>query len=619
MEPTNPPASPQEPTDGPPTPPAAPDPMTPPDLTGPSPSPAPAASPTVPDLVPSSPEPPAPASEPPAPVSPVISQTFPSDDSKTPPPPPFVASAQPDITPPTSAASTQPGQPAQPVQPAQPSPFGPQPTVMVGDGGMPVPDSGQVFTATNPAAPQASGRKISKRMLIPIIAASTFLVLAGGAAAFYFGYYMNPSVIYSQSLGDTGKGYDKLVTYADQQSKLGIKGYTGSGSYQYKGSDSSVDGKVVFKASGDNSDVAFDVGTSGVRVNTDIRTIKSGKTTPDIYLKFGGIKGLGTMIGSPELDPELAKLDNNWIVIDHTFIDSLNAQSGQSSGSSSPTRDQVLDEARAFGKVNQEYLFTTAKDKAVTKVVKKLGAETVDGHKTYHYLIALQKDNVKKYILAQRDALKSSKLDDWLKKNDYESSVISSFDDAADSTKDIKSSDTYDIWMDVSHRVVYKVRVKDKSSGTQPINGGSANPADNYVDFGLNYKGGDDYPFFIAGKSKDSGQTTDYSFVTDVNTKTSKVNFKFDLKDSGSYSDSVAADFSVQTSGSVIRIDKPANAIPVAQVLNDLGLGDLIGGGGAASDGTSPLVLGDKLHIPGGANVPASVIQNSLLRRVIGQ
>ncbi len=616
MEPPNPPASPQEPPAEPPTPPAAPDPMTPPDLVSPTPSSAPPASPTVPDLVPSS-EPSVSASEPPAPVSPGISQTFPSDDSKTPPPPPFTASAQSDATPPAPAPSA-PAQPDQPIQASQPSPFGPQPTVTVGDGGVPVANSGQVFTATSPIGSQGAGRKISKKMLIPIIAASTLLVLVGGAAAFYFGYYMNPSVIYSQSLGDTGKGYDKLVSYADQQSKLGIKGYTGSGSYQSKSSGSSVDGKIAFKASGGNSDLTFDVGTEGVRVNTDIRTIKSGTTTPDIYLKFSGIKGLGTMIGSPELNPELAKLDNNWIVIDHTFIDSLNTRSGQSSGTSSPTRDQVLDEASAFGKVNQEYLFTTAKDKAVTKVVKKLGTETVDGHKTYHYVIALQKDNVKKYILAQRDALKNSKLDDWLKKNDYESSAISSFNDAADSTKDIKSSDTYDIWMDVSHRVVYKVRVKDKTGDVKTGADSSGNPANNYVDFGLNYKGGDDYPLFISGKSEDGGQTTDYSFVTDVNTKDNKVDFKFDLKDSGSFSDNFAADFVVRTSGSAIRIDKPANAIPVIQVLNDLGLGDLIGGSGAASGSISPLVLGDKLHIPVVA-VSTDTIQNSLLRRVTGQ
>ena len=420
---------------------------------------------------------------------------------------------------------------------------------------------------------------------------------------------MNPSVIYSQSLGDTGKGYDKLVNYANQESKLNIKGYTGSGSYKVESSGSTVDGKIAFKGSGNNADLTFDVGTQGVRVSTDIRAIKSSSNTPDVYLKFSGIKGLGGAIGAPDLDPELAKLDGNWILIDHTLIDSLNTESGQSQ-MTYPTRAQVLDEASAFGKVNKEYLFSTSKDKAVTKVVKKIGKETVDGHKTYHYVIALQKDNVKKYILAQRDALKGSKLDDWLKKNDYESSVISSFNDAADSTKDIKDSDTYDIWMDTSHRVVYKFRVKDTSAN---------NPADNYVDIGLNYKGGDDYPFFVSGKSDDgSGLTSTYSFTTDINTKTNRTDFKLDAKDSGSYSDSATAEFGIQPKTSAVSIDKPSSAIPIMQVLNDLGLSN--SGTDSSSGGIAPLLLGNKLKLnAGGPAASVSTVQNALLDKLIKQ
>ncbi len=446
---------------------------------------------------------------------------------------------------------------------------------------------------------------MSKKLMVPIIAATAVFLLIGATAAFYFGYYMNPSVIYSQSLGNTGKGYDKLVEYADKESKLDIKGYTGSGSYQIKSSGNSADGKIAFKASGDNSDLTFDVGTEGVRVNVDLRTIKSATKTPDVYMKFGGIKGLGGALGSPELDPELAKLDNNWIVVDHTLIDSLNAQSGQSqSDTTYPTKEQMLDEARAFGKVNQEYLFSTAKDKAVTQVVKKIGAEKVDGHKTYHYVIALQKDNVRKYILAQRDALKSSKLDDWLKKNDYETDAMNSFSDAADSTKDIKSSDTYDIWMDTGRRVVYKVRVNGKE-----------NPANNYVDFGLNYKGGDDYPFFISAKSDDgSGLTTNYSFVTDINTKTGKTDFKLNVQDSGSDTDSLAGEFGFQPTTSVQKIDKPSGAIPITQVLSDLGLSDSSGAG--ASGDLSPVVLGNKLHASESSG-SVNAIQNALLRRLV--
>jgi hypothetical protein len=444
-----------------------------------------------------------------------------------------------------------------------------------------------------------------KKILIPIIVA---VLVLGGTAAAYFGYYMNPSVIYSQSLKNTGKGYDTLINYADQQSKLGNKDYTGTGSYKITTAGSSTDGKLAFKGNGENGDLTFDVGFGGTRINADIRTVKSSGTTPDLYVKASGIKGLGTLTGMPQLDPELAKLDNNWIVIDHTLFDSLTASTAQAATptTTSPTREQVIDEAHAFGKVNQQYLFSTDKDKAVTKVVKKYGVETVDGRKTYHYKIALQKDNVKKYILAQRDALKATTLNDWLKKNKYDTPVYAGFNDAANSTKDIKSSDTFDMWTDVNRRLVYKVRFND-----------TTNPADNYVDVGLNYKGGSDYPFFIAGKSKDSGSTTTFSFVAAVNTKTNNTDLKLDLKTDGSDGVTITSDFNFKPSTTAIKIDKPSAAIPLSQVLTDLGYGDLLTG--AAAGVPAPLVTVQQSQNGNKLSVPAKAPQSLLLQRLFSR
>jgi hypothetical protein len=477
---------------------------------------------------------------------------------------------------------------------------------MVGDGGISAPASTKVFSPSDPSAPAKSRRMPTKKILIPVLAA---VLVLGGAAAFYFGYYMNPSVIYGQSLKNTGKGYDTLVNYADQQSKASNQGYTGAGTYKITSSSVSTDGKLAFKGDGQNDDLTFDLGLGASRVNGDIRTIKSAGTSPDIYLKAGNIKGLGTVMGLPELDPELAKLDNNWIVIDHTLIDSLNAQAAQANTSTatSPTREQILDEARAFGRVNQQYLFSTAKDKAVMKVVKKYGVETVGGHKAYHYKVALQKDNVKKYILAQKDALKSSQLNDWLKKNKYDTAAYAAFDDSANSTKDIKTSDTFDLWSDVNQRVVYKVRFN-----------GTTNPADNYVDVGLDYKGGTNYPFFIASKSKTSGQTTDFSIVTTVNTKSSNTDLKLNLKTDGSNGVTLTSDFNFKPSTTAIKIDKPANAIPLSQVLSDLGLGDILSGASAApvtTNGPVTVQLSNKLFgIGKTTGTPAKPVQSSPLQ-----
>lgn len=462
---------------------------------------------------------------------------------------------------------------------------GPTPGVMVGDGGMPVPGSAQTFNPTDPAASATSRKMPRKKLLIPII---IIIVVLLGIASWYFGYYMSSGVIYSQSLKNTGKGYDKLVTYVDQQQQLTDKqGYTGNGSYKMKFGDFSTDGKVALKADSDNSQLTFDVGLGVTRVNADIRTFKSSGDTPDIYVKAADIKGLGTVLGIPEIDANLAKLDNTWIVIDHTLIDNLSGiatapAEANAAKMQGPTRDQLLDESRAFGKVNQQYLFSTSKNTAVTNVVKKYGIENVDGHKTYHYKVALQKDNVKKYIYAQRDALKASKLNDWLKQNKYDKDAYDAFNSAADSTKDIKSTDTYDIWMDVNHRVVYKVRFSDTAS---------KNAADNYVDVGLDYKGGDSYPFFVSGNFKGDDGNANFIFVTTLNTKSGDTNFKLNVKTGGMDAGTATANFDFKPSTAAIKIAKPTGAIPLSQILSDFGYGDILSQyqgsqGGSVYEGT---------------------------------
>jgi len=80
------------------------------------------------------------------------------------------------------------------------------------------------------------------------------ILLALGGASYYFGYYTNSSVVYSQSLSNAGKAYDKLVTYLDLQTAIGNKGYTGDGSYKIVSGDTTTDGKIAVKTDGKNSD-----------------------------------------------------------------------------------------------------------------------------------------------------------------------------------------------------------------------------------------------------------------------------------------------------------------------------------------------------------------------------
>jgi hypothetical protein len=461
-------------------------------------------------------------------------------------------------TPPVSEAS----QPVVSAAVVPPTPATPAPVV-----GSPTSDNTIPPTLPNqPPVPGTKKKGVSKRLLLAII---VIVLLVGGVAAAYFGYYKNPSVILSQSLDNTSKGYDKLIDYANTQAKTDYKGVVTEGTYSFKNGDTTTDGSLSYKSDGQASEATFDIGLGVTRVEADVMTIpaKSG-STPDVYLKASGLQGLGTLLGSAELNSTLNQLSDKWIVIDHTLIDNIANSAGASTEADiqPPSRQQIFDELEAFGKVNKDYLFTTDKDKSVTTVVKKIGAEEVDGHSTYHYKMGFNKDNVKKYITAQQNALNASQLGAWIKKNDYEKTVNKAFDDMKDSANDISSKDTFDLWTDTDKRIVYKIRVADTD-----------NAATNYADIGLNYTGGDNYPFFLTGVTDTDGDTTSSKVTATLNTKTNSLKFVADLTGESSGSNySFKLDATSKPSNETLKLKAPSGAQPLSQVLDQAGLGGLL-------------------------------------------
>ncbi len=413
-----------------------------------------------------------------------------------------------------------------------------------------------------PAA--TSGRKFPK---VAVFSSAAVMLLALGGAGYYFGYYQSSSVVYSQSLGNTGKAYSKLVDYAAVASAVHFKGYVGDGTYKIKSGDTTTDGKLSFVGDGSNTDTKFDVGLGVTRVNVEVRTFKQAASpTPDSYILASGIKGLGALTGSAELGTTLDGLDGKWIAVDHTLIDNLTAKATKSSGApTAPTKDQVMDGLRSFGAANQQYVFSTKKATAVTTVVKTYGVETIDGHKTRHYKVAFVKANVKQYISAQKAALKASKLSDWITKNKYQANVDSSFADLQKSADTIKSSDTIDVWSDMGSRVIYKVRVSDKT-----------NAATNYIDMGLGHQKGASYPFFLSSQTGDGSTTNSGSLIATLDTAANSITLKANIKNTGLSASAVDATFTFKPSNTSVKIAKPTGAVNLRDILNQLGLGAVL-------------------------------------------
>ncbi|MBC7707731.1 hypothetical protein H7Y63_00725 [Polaromonas sp.] len=407
-------------------------------------------------------------------------------------------------------------------------------------------------------SPNVPAKKRLPKKLIFGGAALALIAIAG--AAFYFGYYTNSSMLYAQALGNSGKGISELTKQFTEKQFVTGTSYTGSGTYKVDSRGFTTDGKLAFKSDDKNSETTFDVGLGTSRVNVALRTIKSAGTSPDIYIKADRLNALESMLG-PQVGKIASKYDGKWIVVDHTLIDNAQKQATSTAKAAPPSVEQITEEIKAFDRVNQEYLFSNNKDKAVTKIVKSYGLETVDGHKVIHYQVALDKTNTKKYISAQYEAVKTVNLYDWIKSNNYAETLDGAHASALKSADTIMPTDTFDLYADVNSRLIYKLRFADKK-----------NPAINYVDIGLDAVNRDVLPFFLSAKDGSNKRSIDMKIT--ANTKTNELQFKMNVSGARPDKYSFASDFTFKPAVEKVSVAVPTGAIQLGVVFKDLGLGD---------------------------------------------
>ncbi len=432
-----------------------------------------------------------------------------------------------------------------------------------------------VGSVSNPSLtpPQAKTKKFRLKSKLTLVIVGVLVILGGSAAAAYFGYYMNPSTIWSDSLSNTANGYTKLVNYLNSQTSKHYAGSDENGTFNFNLGGKSYDGSLSAQSYNTNTTLSmkFDLGVG--KVDLEERSIQpSGSTAPDLYVQLSGIKAIGSYLGT-DLAPPITNLDGQWISIDHNLLNDLD-QSILKNQAAQPTTSTPLNWAeldsflQAEGKVNQKYLFSTNSSTAVMSVIQKFGMVSLKGHQTYHYKVAFNKTNVKNYIAALCSTLQQSSFGASLKQNLGQSlDITSTCTDLENSTKDISSSDDIDVWTDVNHRLIYQVQATDPS-----------NPAQSFVDFGLDYKGGDSYPFFISAQAKDGSDNVTYSVIATLNTASDAINVKLNGTSTGTDQGSLSANLSVHPTTTKPNIVAPANAEPITTILNNLGLGQFLQG-----------------------------------------
>ncbi len=437
----------------------------------------------------------------------------------------------------------------------------------------PSPDS---VASASPAPPTAlpsqnsvnsSGNK--KKSLIVLGAIIAAVLVLGGSAAAYFGVIVpnKPENLWKKSLQNTGKGYDNLVNYAEQ--KKDVKGGTLNGNFKIEAPGVVADGKITSKYYDKDSETKIDIGAVGTRFSLELLTTTAeGSKNPDVYAKVTGLKGLDQLLAAeaPGIGQQLGAFENQWFVVDHTFLDSLEqtlSQDPQTQAAANLKAEDVVALAKDMGEVTKEYVLTDDSSKAVLNRKQDVGKETVDGRSVYHYKVGLDKAHLKDFNKAACDklinsnvykAISNGKPGDDFKKECYDTKDIDK----------INESDTADVWVDTKTKVIRTVRITPEKE-----------KKDNYFDLGLLYNGGDEYPFVIKFVTKEKGSEGQGELKFTLNTKTDKVSF--DISADGKEANQP---FKFSLKGAIVpgnnkvKITKPQGAKPLQEFL-----GGLVGNG----------------------------------------
>ena len=432
----------------------------------------------------------------------------------------------------------------------QPTPQNPAPAM----GGMITPQP----TPQNPAPKKLKHKKLIIFLIILIL-------LIGGGLGFYFLYWMNPAVMWSRSLNSLGFAYGKAADYSLQQTTTKYAGLHFDGNLTATSGKNNYSGKITIDTYNKNTQTNLDISIGLDKVNLkEISIEQPNSSNPDVYLNISGYKkfNVGTLLGLD--NSAVNSIDGQWIKIDQSLIGSaIDSQSMQTKSNPLTSKD-IAQTVKDIEGVNKKYIFNSDKKYAVTKILKNYGFENIDGHRTYHYKIGFNKENVKSYISDLSSQLTTTPLGKWAMQT-YNKPIdkLINIESLKASADKINDSDSVDVWIDSSLSYIYRVRISD-----------SKNPTTKYLDTGLEFNNFNQIPFYLNLNTSSDGTTNKLVAKTIIDTKKQTIsgNLKYTISGQGDNT-SVSLDTNFNQSNKQLSLTAPIKYVTLKQALTQLGLG----------------------------------------------
>lgn len=415
------------------------------------------------------------------------------------------------------------------------------------------------------SSPVVGASPKKSKWFLPAILAGV-LILGGGAAAYVTVFQKSPEKLWKTALNNTADGLDSYLTNSMNNEQ---KGFVSEGSFSLS-SPIAIDGDFKGSWYETNGTMSASVGAAGARVTSELRTVAADNSTnPDIYVKVDGLEGVDELISSftggesSELTSSLASINDQWFFIDHTLLDQYTASSA-TADTPTMTKEDLKEVTDKMMLVMRDRMFTVSEDKAIFKIAEKIGKEDFEGTSSYRMQVKVDQQNFKSFIVALKDAAKDTKLEELLKAGQTDKTLeeVMSFDNLI---KELEKADfskaVADVWVEGNGGYVRNVRfypVEDKKDS-------------NYLDFGMNYTGGDVFPMYIRATMDDDGSKGKLTFGFEPNKANgdAKMTMNINLTSEGTEI-KAEGELSVKGSDEKVTVEKPSDAKNIFELLGGL-------------------------------------------------
>lgn len=433
-------------------------------------------------------------------------------------------------------------------------------------------------TTTSDQSPKPKQRGSKKLLLGGILAA---LLLGGGVFAYQSTVLNSPDNVWKRSMENSARGL-KEFSAVDKLT---------SGGANFKGSlnvdkPTGVSAAFEGKTKDLNSSSMGTLSVAGAKVDFNVNTLKAdGSDFPDIYFK---VKGLASIPQLSAAGPQvLTQLEDKWFFVDHTLLaqgaqQTLNESSQAAQAKSVTMSEQDIKNIREkFADVFSQYVFTVDESKSIVKRVGEPVQEDFEGRASVKFMVEPQKENLKAFLSALKQAVKETKLKDLIEANGGTVDDILKLDDTFKSIDNIKLEDSHaEVWADKNMKYIRNIRLTDsvdEGNGTRALN------------IGLNYTGGDEYPFYVKLDGVDHDKSTIKLSLTDsINKLNGKMSLSTDFDMGGVQG--IKGNFKLETTPSTeeVKPEKPSGARNIMEIFNQF-----TGGSSATLTGGEQTLLDD--------------------------